>query len=542
MISRKLWIRGRLEENFGVIPGINAPLGDLRLQNTDLATAKKREEEHTKAYQITAHPPLYRQTHEEEDAVGPNVYPNPLSEYDAAPNPFVATESLPDLMPELVSCGSHAEFPTTTPRASGAEDVRFAPEVSAAGTSPFPYSHGFVGEQQSHPVANATRSGSAEDAATGLAAAQDYTPHIARAVTFANDSDLHNLAPKRSNAQVSPEADPNVLRGDFRKRKRRTLSLSLSDVASQLDGEVRGLYWHIVKQCSISNMTVASRVSSTLSISKIRTEGSEFQLYYDRPGENDEQQVPAVEAVAVNIMLNARNHSLDDEQVLQNFNDVLPGSEAERRGFVNVKDWRGVTALHLAVAYGYLGTCGLLLKHGADHTAQTVQETHVWHFSKPAEKLAGNDVRLYARIKVCRVFVRYGYEPPVPPHVHQRLGNAQNQKCAQGRRRRGARKPHAVSSNDAMTQHRLVSEEKASQIPLHAVAEQSRTGIPGDSNPFVFLPAPRPAHESQSQILTHLTQSPSLGPLQSSNFLPLSHEPTSRLHGQIQPSRGYTVL
>ena len=419
LIFRKLWIRGRLEETFGVVPGTNAPLGDLRLQNTDLATAKKRAEEHTKAYEFNARAPLYQQVHEEEDAEGPSVYPAPLSEYDAAPNPFVATGSLPELMPDLVSYESYAEFPsalsTTTPWTVGADGARVAAENFAAGKSSFPYSRGFVGEQQSHPLANATVNGSGEDAATGLAAAQDYTPHIARAVTFANDSDLHNLARKRNSAQITSEEDPNVLRGDFCKRKRRTLSLSLSDVAFQLDGGVRGLYWHIAKQCSISNITVASRVSSTLSISKIRTEGSEFQLYYDKPEVNDELQ-----SVAVDTMINARIHSLDDEEVLQNLTDVLPEDEARRRAFVKVKDVRGVTALHLAVAYGYVGTCGLLLKHGADHTAQTAQETHIWHFSKPAEKLAGNDVRLYARIKLCRVFVRYGYEPPVPPHVRQR--------------------------------------------------------------------------------------------------------------------------
>ena len=97
-----------------------------------------------------------------------------------------------------------------------------------------------------------------------------------------------------------------------------------------------------------------------------------------------------------------------------------------------------------------------------------------------------------------------------------------------------------------MTQIRPVSEDEASQKPLHAVAEgsyeQSSTGIPGDLNPFGFMPASRPVHNNPSQILSHLTHSPSLGPLQSSNFLPLNHEPNSVFPTKMQRSHRYNVL
>ncbi|KAF2725504.1 hypothetical protein K431DRAFT_79012 [Polychaeton citri CBS 116435] len=87
----------------------------------------------------------------------------------------------------------------------------------------------------------------------------------------------------------------------------------------------------------------------------------------------------------------------------------------ERKQVINQGDGQGVTLLHLAVAYGYVRFCSLLIDQwGANVKAKTARETSVYRFAKYAEKEAKSDIPLYAKIVMCRQFVRHGCAPPIP--------------------------------------------------------------------------------------------------------------------------------
>lgn len=242
-------------------------------------------------------------------------------------------------------------------------------------------------------------------------------------------------SPERSNRYNVNAKDtaPDKGKTTTRKRKRRGTSLSLTAAALHMDGGRQGLCYHLAKCCSISRTTIASRLSSTLSLPRIRTASSEFKQYYARPGSGYGVQAsssargvltdststqyvnePITEALAVGLLMKAWAQDSPDGEVGSQLAAMLPERIDERNTFVNASDGRGVSPLHLAVAYGYPETCALLLDNNANPDAKTLKGTSVYRFAMPAARLAGERLTLYVRILVCRMFVREGKPPPAP--------------------------------------------------------------------------------------------------------------------------------
>lgn len=133
----------------------------------------------------------------------------------------------------------------------------------------------------------------------------------------------------------------------------------------------------------------------------------------------------------------------------------------EQAAYVNAQDKNGIAALHLAIAFGFLATCSLLIAHEANHKLTTKENARPHAFALPAERLAGRerDWGLYMRIMLCREHVRYGKRPPVP-----RLDPKQPD-CK--RRDRGFRKM-ACSGRKAAPRATSTSDRAAAGEKMHA--------------------------------------------------------------------------
>jgi hypothetical protein len=104
----------------------------------------------------------------------------------------------------------------------------------------------------------------------------------------------------------------------------------------------------------------------------------------------------------------------------------------DRADFVNKCDQKGITALHLAVAYGCREACGVLLDSGANHNARTAKGWSISRFAKFASRHTGDeasDFPFYHDILSCIEFVRHGRAPKT--------------RCFQGGRARSTRQGRA---------------------------------------------------------------------------------------------------
>lgn len=220
-------------------------------------------------------------------------------------------------------------------------------------------------------------------------------------------------------------------------------------VAKFMVTKKQSMCFHLARTCSSSSFSMVTRASTNLSSARL-PKSSTYIRYYDQPAEN---HTNAPKSFGVHVDSNAdaafgldtatnqgavallmisrmedrsdsqvRNSQMRDAQVRDLLLKTLDSmaSDAEREHYVRLPDHRGVTALHLAVAYGYPATCSLLLDNKARHRAKTLQGESVAAFAKPAENAAGlDDLKLYYRIMLCRDRVRYGLRPPTPAsHRH----------------------------------------------------------------------------------------------------------------------------
>ena len=239
-----------------------------------------------------------------------------------------------------------------------------------------------------------------------------------------------------------------------RKQPRRGSSISLSSMARYLDKGTQGLHYHIAKCCSISKPTIASWLPLTLSSHRVHTAASQFRQHYARPGTNDINQKrasfyeqsatsylgqnmnePRISAHVVALLMKCWTSGRSDEDVESQLTAVLPDDEEERRMFANAADKRGVTPLHLAVAYGYPGVAALLLRVGADPDARTIKGTSIDDFARPAARLAGQRLTLYFRILHCRTWIMHGQQPPAPRKVSTATAGAHSKRRTLKRKR-----------------------------------------------------------------------------------------------------------
>lgn len=140
------------------------------------------------------------------------------------------------------------------------------------------------------------------------------------------------------------------------------------------------------------------------------TGGNEVQA---SPANTDSNDPPAV-ALLINC---SKVDPTSDAEVTRKMSIAMSEMNYfQQAAYVNAKDKNGIAALHLAVAFGFLATCSLLIEHEANHKLTTNENARPHCFALAAERLAGRERKwgLYMRIMLCREHVRYGKRPPVP--------------------------------------------------------------------------------------------------------------------------------
>ncbi|KAK3713889.1 hypothetical protein LTR37_008139 [Vermiconidia calcicola] len=238
-------------------------------------------------------------------------------------------------------------------------------------------------------------------------------------------------APRKRTADPDSKPETEAGPGKYAKKQRLAKLLRISSIGRHLDdltGETSRYYSHIVRRLSNKAETIGSRVSLTAPASTqsrastwralsqpYRTDGSEYKLYYhdlpreefcvhSKPGDSVEEQLISFKSLpAVTAIMRAKSCSLSDAEICSLFNDNLSSQDGDVERYVNRQDSRGVSALHLAVAYGLPHICAILMENKANYRATTKQGTSVSLFAKPAQRLASSDIQLYCRISLPRM-------------------------------------------------------------------------------------------------------------------------------------------
>jgi hypothetical protein len=252
------------------------------------------------------------------------------------------------------------------------------------------------------------------------------------------------------------ETVPNEM-PSYAKRRRIAKSLSMSSITRHL-GEMTGkrsFYRYIGRTLSKSAKTIRSRCSSLKStpsgsrtftgfwsnstagsfyedalnepepLQDLDVEISEYRLHY-----HDTDCLPAIETVdetgavslppllyedlpATSLLILARQ--LPEAKVTVLFQQHLDRHSHDIRAWINQRDERGVSALHLAVAYGFPCVCATLCQLGSNLKARTVQGNSISRFAQAAERsVRDTDTPLYWRIGHLREWIDAGEVPPAP--------------------------------------------------------------------------------------------------------------------------------
>lgn len=276
------------------------------------------------------------------------------------------------------------------------------------------------------------------------------------------------------------------------------------------DGRKRTLNHHIIKRTSASRTTIASRLSIQASTRCARTLTSDFCAYYyknatqgfgDKRAETpshrgdiqgdtiepDSQSIP----IALNILIQAWRDDAADETILIYMQEALPVEAGEHVQFVNDADRRGVSPLHLAVAYGYLKTCGFLLNHGADHEARTTKDESIRSFARPAQTLAKANIPLYASIFQCRQFAGKGKPPPVPKLVDvSKSAGRKRERQATGKTQKRTKTERTDGSQDSRFDTGTLPSTTVASSSVHQSVGSMDATKPQFSSQFFTSPAP----------------------------------------------------
>jgi hypothetical protein len=245
-----------------------------------------------------------------------------------------------------------------------------------------------------------------------------------------------NTALDQAQQEMSSHDREQKYTRSHRQGREDTAKLTSEAISEKMDAltDGSGYYAHISRAWTLRADTLASRLSSSSStfygastfessednyfdfqfmqkanerLRHPRTANSEYKRFY-----HNEHIIQFEDGLpAIHVVLYAR--SLPDEEAARMMNCSLAQVSGDKATWINAHDERGVSALHLAVAFGLIAVCASLVKNGADVTAKTHEGTTIARFSKAAERLA-SDERLYFRITHCREWVKQGLAPPIP--------------------------------------------------------------------------------------------------------------------------------
>ncbi|KAK3715431.1 hypothetical protein LTR37_007159 [Vermiconidia calcicola] len=350
--------------------------------------------------------------------------------------------------------------------------------------------------------------------------------HDARPMPCIGQKSQISWLTKKRTADRDSISEMEARPGKYGKMQRLAEMLRTSSIGRHLDaltGETSRYYSHIARRLSNKTETITSRVSLTAPASTssrastwrapwqpYRTEGSEYKLNYhdpsrqqicvhSKPGDSVVELMSFDGLPAVTAIMLAKSCSLPDEEISSLFKDVLSSQGDEIERYVNQQDSRGVSALHLAVAYGLPQLCATLMEHKANSRATTNQGTTVSLFAKPAEKLA-SDIGLYHRIMLCRQWVGCGVPPPNP-----------DQTAPIDRSGKGNTTPLrtlTMSTISALDSEAGTSMEDAADYPLQETTTSQDPAFPGLTSGPPGVVVFEDGHNRQTAITSHSTHLP----------------------------------
>ena len=365
--------------------------------------------------------------------------------------------------------------------------------------------------------------------------------------------------------QTNTSSDNELFKDNGKRHPRK--AFSITSVTRRLDDlkiAEPGYFTYIGKRCSATAETIASRLSftrhsrrssarsSALKGSSVgsghnadakddhwsrldqttrsrRTADSEYARFYHdlepeqfapqsrppsaRAQQQDTSSMPLHEhPTAVIALMYAKAHSMLDEEAEAHLRNVLPARLDATRIYMKAADQRGVTALHLAVAYGFVRVCGLILEYDTDqvfHLARTNNDTSMYQFAKPAQKLACKDLKLYCRIAHCRQWVECGKPPPVSSPQDDRERSNEEKRGSQKRNRVPTNSTLATVSETPVADHRSstrassLSRQLPSEHTAHALTPTTMMASATSSRTLPVL-----VHGATPQYASRFTDSP----------------------------------
>lgn len=236
------------------------------------------------------------------------------------------------------------------------------------------------------------------------------------------------------------DEDDDVPSTDYGTRKDRTRALSLSAIIESLENLTgqTGLYDHI-KRISVkshisprfrsfrfSRGSIGASEGSTAPGTSMHEPNSpkgneafpipyepdpDYANFYHHPTSARMAQVQSMGAGVVASLMSAKACSMSDEDAESHLLKASLDETGAVASFVNAVDDKGITALHLAVAYGYPRVCRYLMQNLANPFAVTNRGSSVCRFARPAQDFA-KELSLYHRILYCRQWICAGLAPP----------------------------------------------------------------------------------------------------------------------------------
>ncbi|KAK5166182.1 uncharacterized protein LTR77_008443 [Saxophila tyrrhenica] len=284
-------------------------------------------------------------------------------------------------------------------------------------------------------------------------ASQPKSPFLARPQRIAFAEDQFIPPPSRSTDTVlqqraswpskrprtgdaSDEEDCST--DDYNKRRRLVRAISVTEIAQHLANLWKDpeLIWHYARRSSGYAETFMSSRASTFSgplsfaevalleFSNLHT--SEYEEWYHTGGAFMDEEVEDMlhaaplawtDPPATHILMCAKLLGWDDEYTVTTLKQKIPGDPEEARIWVNRKDRHDVSPLHLATAFGLVGSIDLLVNAKANLRARTGRGASVCQFARHAQSLAAEEANsgLYWRIIHCRTWLRRGQTPRLKP-------------------------------------------------------------------------------------------------------------------------------
>lgn len=140
----------------------------------------------------------------------------------------------------------------------------------------------------------------------------------------------------------------------------------------------------------------------------------DYESFYHDPQPDVLSRMRTEGLIAMAALMEAKAASMSDEEAEAHLLSKLEQKADLATSHANT-DERGVTALHIAAAYGYPRACRYLMGPGPGPfpSIYTKRGSSVCRFARPAQDFVKQDNSLYHRILYCRQWICVGRKPPI---------------------------------------------------------------------------------------------------------------------------------